>query len=388
MTFTSFSLYHSNGGPHRQLGTCPRLGLALLLALAPLFSAGDEEDWAYATAGKQFSFPRDHGSHPEYRIEWWYLTGHLFAGERRFGFESTFFRLAQEPGGKRRGTLFDESQIYMTHMALSDLAEEKFYHEERLNREGWNAYARTEDLDTRNGNWHLRRNPDNSLRLDGSIQSRVRFGLDLVPAKPHVLFGENGISVKGRAEGAASYYITFTRLQASGELRVDGEDFEVTGTAWMDHEISSSQLDEDQVGWDWTSVQFDDGRELMLYMLRLREGGYSEFSQLYWIDENAGLTRQNPGEFEWIAGGEWESPETGAIYPIAPRFVTTDPKTGVRRTFQLLPLMENQEMSGKLGGVPYWEGACDVIDVGANQVVGRAYLELAGYVEGLEEQLR
>ena len=241
--------------------------------------------------------------------------GHLFSGERRFGFESTFFRLAQRPGAKVTLENFDDSQVYMAHMALSDLETKTFHHEERFNREGWNAHAKVEDLDLRNGNWTLLRQKDGTLKLEGSIQSKIAFSLNLSPQKQHVIFGENGISIKGRDKRAASYYITWPRLKTTGTLRCDGKSFPVTGSAWMDHEISSSQLDENQEGWDWLSVQFDDGREIMLYMLRLKEGGYSEFSQLVWIDKDGRLTHQKPDQFSWQPGGEWKSKETGSQLP-------------------------------------------------------------------------
>ena len=345
--------------------------------------------FAIAKAGKKMEFPVDHGSHPDFKIEWWYLTGHLYSneGKRRFGFESTFFRLAQQADNSTTNETFGADQIYMAHMAISDLENRKFYHEERLNREGWNAYSKVGDLDTRNGNWSLIRSKDNQLQLEGSIQSKVSFSLNFIPVKEHVIFGENGVSKKGRNPESASYYITWPRLTTSGTLTVNGEELQVKGSSWMDHEISSSQLDEDQTGWDWVSIQFDDGRELMAYMLRLKQGGYSEYSKMVWIGKDGSLTHQSPNKFTWKPSGIWNSPKTGANYPIEPSFTTVDPETGKERTFKIRPIMKQQEMEGKLGGVPYWEGACDVLDENGNGV-GKAYLELAGYVDGLNERLR
>ncbi|MDF1755576.1 MAG: lipocalin-like domain-containing protein [Verrucomicrobiales bacterium] len=363
--------------------------LAILFCLFSKPALADEPAFAFATPDRKLSFPKDHGNHPDFKIEWWYLTGHLFdETDRRFGFEATFFRLAQRPGAPASASLFDDAHIYMAHMAVTNLENQKFYHEERFNREGWNAFSKVGDLDVRNGNWSLKREPSGEMQLEGSIQSKSAFSLNLTPEKPHVIFGENGVSKKGRSESAASYYITWTRLKADGTLKIDGKDLIVKGSAWMDHEISSSQLESDQTGWDWVSVQFEDGRELMAYMLRLKEGGYSAFSKLVWIGKDGKLHHQKTDEFSWKPGGGWKSPETGATYPIRPQFTTRDPDTGEERTFQVSPLMEAQEMSGKLGGVPYWEGACDVIDKSTGKVVGRAYLELAGYVPGLTERLK
>lgn len=360
------------------------------LCLSSIWIATAEEPaFSFATPDRKLSFPEDHGNHPDFKIEWWYLTGHLFdKSGQRYGFESTFFRLGQKPGEPIGASQFDTSHIYMAHMAMSDPGAEEFYHEERFNREGWNAWSKTGDLDVRNGSWTLKRNPDDGvLSLFGSIQSKVDFTLVLEPLKPHVIFGENGVSRKGRSESAASYYITWPRLEVSGILNHRGREIEVTGSAWMDHEISSSQLEADQTGWDWVSIQFDDGRELMAYMLRLKDGGYSPYSKMVWIDQGGGLIHQKTDEFQWVPGGPWHSNETGATYPIRPKFTTTDPATGKQRTFQIVPLMEKQEMTGKLGGVPYWEGACDVTD-DSGKTVGKAYLELAGYVDGLSEKLR
>ncbi len=371
------------------LHLCVRLLVIAALTYPAIAPCQDgPKDFAIARPGKVYAFPAGHGSHPDYKIEWWYLTGHLFSEtQRRFGFEATFFRLAQRPEPTEPEGAFGDSQIYMAHMAITDVQQQAFYHEERFNREGWNAYARVGDLDVRNGNWSLVRNAgDGTLQLEGSIQSKGGFSLNLNPAKEHVIFGENGVSKKGRAESAASHYITWTRLLAQGTLQLGGETFQVKGTTWMDHEISSSQLDEDQTGWDWVSIQFEDGRELMAYMLRLRQGGYSPYSKLVWIEKDGTLTHLTPDQFSWHPGGDWTSPDTGATYPISPHFTAHDPLTGQDRTIHIHPLMPEQEMTGKLAGVPYWEGACDVVEKG--KTIGRAYLELAGYVDGLTDQLK
>ena len=178
--------------------------LLSLLLVATLASA---EEWKIASSEHQFAFPRDHGSHPDYAIEWWYLTGHLFAknDDRRFGYQATFFRLGQSGArnGNRLGRSplpgFDDSQIYMSHMAVTDLATGEFFHEERLNRNSWDAYATVDDLDVRNGNWTLRRTSDSptTMEMTGSVRSDVSFAVSLTAAKPHVLFGDRGVSRKG-----------------------------------------------------------------------------------------------------------------------------------------------------------------------------------------------
>lgn len=359
---------------------CPILFLLVYSALAA-------EEWSLPQAGRRFEFPRDHGSHPEFRIEWWYLTGHLESGENRFGFQATFFRLGRQPNPTENSPDFGKGTFYLAHMALSDAAKKRFHHEERLNRAGWDAHAATDQLDIANGNWSLRMEGD-TIRLEGTIDAEVSLSLELRPGKPLVVFGEDGVSRKGAEASAASHYLTFTRLGASGNLRIGDATMDVTGEAWMDHEISSSQLDRNQIGWDWTAIQFTDGREIMGYVLRNRDGSFSPFSQLYWIDREGKTTNQPIGDFAWEPGGPWKSRATGATYPIRPTLVTVDPTTEAKRRFRLEPVFDEQELTGGVGGVSYWEGACDVIDEETGKVVGRAYLELTGYADDLGDRLR
>lgn len=338
------------------------------------------DGFAVPQAGKIFSFPRDHGSHPEFKIEWWYVTGHVFtagAGSRRFGFQATFFRQAAPD---------HTTQLQLAHMAIIDVSTGKFLHQERLNRAGWDAMTATETLDVRQGNWSLRLSDPAALagaerfELQGGVQAEAALTLTLVPAKPLVVFGENGVSRKGAAPTAASHYLTFSRLRAEGRLTLGTEQLAVRGEAWMDHEISSSQLDANQVGWDWAGVQFHDGRELMLYQLRTREGGVDPASSLTWVAAD-GATSQK--KFTWEVLETWKSLATGAVYPARVALATTDPMTGaaVRYTFE--PLASDQELKGRLGGIAYWEGACRVRDA-AGRDVGSAYLEFTGYAAELK----
>ena len=367
----------------------PRLAIVILLLLGGLFLSGSGAvaEWSKPRVGHVLKFPRDHGSHPDFKIEWWYLTGHLFAGDRRFGFQATFFRLGQRPESDPEGEAFGDAQIYMAHMGLSDPETGEFYHQERLNRAGWNAGAKEGDLQVFNGDWKLER-VGNFLELAGSVRSEVRFDLRLLPHKPQVIFGEEGISRKGPEGTAASYYITFPRLDLEGTLLLGEEKLEVAGEAWMDHEISSSQLDRNQIGWDWAAFQFYDGREIMGYVLREKDGSVSPYSKLVWIDREGNLTHQKAAEYRWIHQGEWESPKTGAVYPISPQIETTDPETGKRRKFLLQPTMAAQEMVGGSGGVSYWEGACDIVDVETDEIIGRAFLEMTGYADNIAEKLQ
>ena len=330
--------------------------LALVLYYISLGQALSQKQWSYPTKGYVYQFPKDHGSHPNYKIEWWYITGHVKGDDNDYiGFESTFFRIGQK----------EESDIHLAHMAITDIKRQNFYHEERLNKEGWNAYSKTGDLDLKNGNWTLKRSKDNEFFLNFSVKSDFLINLKLTPQKPLVIFGEDGISKKGPSKTAASHYITFSRLGVSGTILSDKKELKVTGNAWMDHEISSSQLDENQVGWDWVSVQLNDNREVMAYILRTKDGSISDFSKLVWISEDGELTHQTPDEFQWIQNGNYKSSETGAVYPISPSFTTKDPKSGTIRKFTVIPLMEEQEKSNYEENFPEyldWSNAFEVLE--------------------------
>ena len=344
-----------------------------------------EEKWNVPRVGHKLTFPRDHGSHPDFKIEWWYLTGHLFSDTERFGFQATFFRLGQRPEDVPKGELFGDEQIYMAHMGISHPDTNTFLHEERLNRGGWDAGASLEGLNVKNGNWKLVEK-GGGMELVGSVRSEASYKLCLRPHKQHVIFGEEGISRKGPEGTASSYYITFPRLNAEGEISFQGETYSVAGEAWMDHEISSSQLDRNQIGWDWACLQFYDGREIMGYVLRTDSGEPSEYSKFVWIDPTGKLTHQKLGDYRWIHDGAWKSPKTGAEYPISPRIETVDPNLGELRTFQLKPTMDGQEMANGSGGVSYWEGACDIWE--GDEIVGRAFLEMTGYADSIADKLR
>lgn len=336
-----------------------------------------------------FEFPRDHGAHPDFKIEWWYITGHLTTTEdqpRRFGFQATFFRNAAPRDLLSKSTgdappSFGHDQIYLAHMALIDVQTGRFLHQERLNRAGWNASASTRTLDVVNGDWSLRMTGEGeTMKLTGGVKAEASFSLTLSPLKPLVLFGDGGYSRKGPAPTAASYYLTYSRLAANGELTLGGVQSRVTGTAWMDHEISSSQLDKDQVGWDWLSVQFKDGRELMFYALRKTDGSFDPASSLTWIDRDGKATRAN---FRWEPVSRWTSPRSGASYPSRIRLTTTDPADSRERVFLIEPLHPDQELGGDLGGVTYWEGACRVVAENGEEA-GSAYMELTGYDRAIE----
>lgn len=334
-----------------------------------------DDGFALPQPGRQFQFPRDHGSHPEFKIEWWYITGHLFSGDRRFGFQATFFRRAERAEGSG-----EVRQLHLAHMAVVDVATGRFLHQERLAREGWDAEASTSTLDLRNGGWSLRFvDASDRMQLKGNVRGDARLTLELEPRKPLVFFGENGVSRKGDDATAASHYLTFTRLGTRGALTLGDQTFQVEGEAWMDHEISSSQLSRDQAGWDWISIQLSDMREVMVYRLRKRDGTSDPASRLYWIGKEGNPI---PAPFEWVTRTTWTSPFSKSTYPALVELRTREPETGKDVVFTVTPVVPDQELRGGVVGIDYWEGACDV-DLDGKKRSGRAYMELTGYAKDL-----
>ena len=346
--------------------------------------------------GRRFEWPRDHGRHDGFKIEWWYVTGQLTAEDgRELGYQLTFFRNAgPTPGGgmgAAQPSLFAHAPLHLAHCAVVDVASGRFLHESRINREGWDAGASAETLKVHNGWWRLERTTSGpgpeTMDLRAGVRGEASLELRLVAEKPVVVFGTNGVSRKGRDPTAASHYLTFTRLRTEGTARVGGASARVQGVSWMDHEFSSSQLEAGQSGWDWACVILDDGTEIMAYRMRREDGGTDPFSTLAWVGSDATPRHVGPDRFQWEVTGRWTSGVTGARYPNRVRLTAPAFQGTGTRALSLEPLLDAQEIVDPLGGVAYWEGACRVRDE-SGKVVGRAYLELAGYVGRLRDKFR
>lgn len=339
----------------------------------------------------KFDFPRDHGSHPDFKIEWWYLTGHLFGPDNeRFGYQATFFRRAGSPPEKATegSEAFRSDEILLFHIALLHERSGKFIHDEKLSRSGWDAQADPKRLSVRVGDSSLSQ-PDpqkEAFELDAHLRNEARFHLRFAPKKTLVVFGKEGVSRKGDSPTAASWYLTFPRLQTEGTIWFENKPVPVKGETWMDHEISSSQLTGDQAGWDWAGIQLDDGREIMTYRLRKKDGSTDPASALCWVQKDGALRHFSSAEFRWQGAGQWQSPHSKARYPIPVRLTCTDPQTAQPVEFTLEPLANDQELGGGLSGLSYWEGACRVRQNG--RTVGSAYVELTGYSQDLSERLK
>jgi predicted secreted hydrolase len=334
--------------------------------------------------------PRDHGSHPDHGIEWWYWVGHLNAVDsgKNFGFQSTIFRLAGDPekSGETQSEPFGNQNLFLVHTALSDLEEEKYIHHERVMREGWQARSSEKTLSLTVGGVKVSLlEKENRHKVVTRYPDGAKLELMFKPSKPLVSFGDRGLSRKGADPASVSWYWSYTRLEAKGTLFQNGEEIAVEGIAWMDHEISSSQLGEDLAGWDWTCMQLDDGTELKAYRLRKKDGGSDPWSAVYWIDQKGNTERVYADSFTWKTLDTWTSPKTGLQYPTSVEVSVKHPTNG-QQVYQLRPLLDAQEFTGNRADNAYWEGACEVLNEDGKRI-GLAYLELAGYGGGLGARL-
>jgi predicted secreted hydrolase len=335
-----------------------------------------------AVPGYQYEFPRDHFNHPEFQTEWWYTTGNLTADDgRRFGFELTFFRQGVVRDPDKTGN-WEIQDLYLAHLALSDLDGGKFYHSERTNRAG-PGLAGIDEAQKRiwNGNWEIRWDADEEvLRV---VDERFSLSFSLHSEKPPVIHGENGVSQKAAGLGHASHYISFTRLKTRGTIELNGQSIPVKGTSWMDHEFFTHQMEAQQVGWDWLSIQLEDNTELMLYQFRRTDGTIDRFSSGTYVDAQGKPLHLSSAEFVLVPGGEsWKSPATSAPYPISWKMEI--PKLGMK--LEATTRLKSQELTGNSKLAPsYWEGAISIQGTrGATEIRGVGYLEMTGYDRPIE----
>lgn len=339
---------------------------------------GVEEDQPYARAiqPRKFVFPNDHGPHPQFKTEWWYYTGNLFSeSKRRFGYQLTFFRSALTPEDQKRSSNWATNQIYMAHFALTDVKSERFYHFERFSRGSLGLAGATADpFRVWLENWSAGGKIGETLPMKLSAsEGDVAIELHLESAKPIVLQGEKGLSQKSAKPGNASYYYSITRMPTSGSIIISDESFQVSGTSWLDREWSTSALGEGQVGWDWFSLQFDDGRELMYYQIRLKDGTADPLSSGVLVDTDGSTQRLKPSDIDIKVLNHWRSSKSGANYPAKWRVAIK--KEGI--SLEIEPVLAEQELNTT---VRYWEGAVTVqVKDSAGILAGFGYVELTGY---------
>jgi predicted secreted hydrolase len=356
-------------------------GVALAGAPPPtqvtgLLGQQDAAGFAQVLAPRAFSFPQDHGPHPQFRQEWWYFTGNLDAADgERLGFELTFFRYALAPGAAAEpaagASAWRTDQLYMAHFAVTDVARGRFRSAQKLSRGALGlAGAQADPLRVWIDDWSLTATAS-GWRLRAAGQGYA-LELDLTPAGAPVLNGEAGFSRKSDEPGAASYYYSLPRIAVRGQLRRDGEPLAVHGLAWCDREWGSGGLGARQVGWDWFALQLEDGTALMFYALRGRDGARDPHSAGTWIGTDGETRALKSGEVLLEVTGHWLGADR-VRYPSGWRLRV--PSLALEVTVQ--PVLADQE----LRGTPrYWEGAVDVSGTRAGERLGgRGYAELVGY---------
>jgi predicted secreted hydrolase len=345
---------------------------AVLFFLQPLMA-----QYHNALPGYRFEVPRDYFNHSNFQTEWWYYTGNVKSAEgRKFGFELTFFRQAvsRDPA---KTAAWDIKDIYLAHLALSDLDGGRFFRAERINRSDPGVAGVSEAISLIwNGNWQVRW--ESSGQKLQAIDERFELHLTLHSEKPPVIHGESGVSQKAEGPGRASHYISLTRLATSGSIELSGKKFEVTGTSWMDHEFFTRQLEASQTGWDWLSLQLTDNTELMLFRIRRNDGSIDPYSAGTYIDAQAKTTHLRTSDFTLQPLEEkWTSPATHATYPVQWKIIV--PRFGLE--LEAKTQLVSQEFAGKTNLVPkYWEGA--IVLTGrrnAQPLSGVGYLEMTGY---------
>ncbi len=373
-------------------GTLKPLSISLLallmLAFIPLALAFQYQS---ALPGYTYHFPQDHASHPSYKTEWWYYTGHLKTAQgKRYGYELTFFRVGSDAKQVQPKSTnpWNTNNLYAAHFALSDENNRQFHYSEKLNRAGLNvAGARTDTYYTWNELWSVEQLGDKMLLRADSPDGKQDIHLLLSSEKAPVIHGLNGVSQKASCKGCASHYYSLTRLKTEGVLFLDGKATPVTGLSWMDHEFGSNQLAANQKGWDWFSVQFNDNTELMLYLLRQDNGAIDPNSSGTWVDLNGESHHLTLNDFTVKTTGQsWTSPATKGKYPMG--WQVSVPSQ--RLNFSVTPAFQNQELFTKGStGVAYWEGSA--IAQGSRYgkpITGQAYVEMTGYAaQGVKGKL-
>jgi predicted secreted hydrolase len=355
-----------------------------------------------ADGSRPLTFPEDFGAHPDFRTEWWYYTGNLQTPEgRHFGFELTFFRVGLLPPTVELPTdsqWYDRS-LYFAHFAVSDIASERFFAFERYSRPGPPA-PRLGPTPSRGGrpawygpgrlagaqgdpyrvwleDWNVTERAPGVYRLQAA-QAEITLELTLTDEMGIVLHGENGYSRKGKNASNASYYYSQPRLRADGFIQVDGSRYTVSGLTWKDHEFSTGVLDENQIGWDWFSLQFEDGGALMLFQLRELDGGTSDSSSGTFIPRRGIPQPVQNSNFEITVLDKWRSPHTQGVYPAAWEIRLFEPGC----VLEVYPWMADQEIN--FPAVTYWEGAVRFEGVcNGAPARGNGYIELTGYAGNL-----
>ena len=386
-SFSASQLLNFYGAARRVFPLFTTLAIISLIIFSPptikAAPLGTAEDWKQAIGPWQWSFPRDHGAHPAYRTEWWYFTGNLKDKDgKQYGYQLTFFRQGLSFIASQPDNPWSIRDVYLAHFALVDGSSGKFWYHDRATRTGPGlAGAGTGSMDVWTLNWSAKM-IGNTIYLKAHL-GEMSLDLELSPRKPKIFHGEKGLSTKGPNPGQASYYYSFTDLASKGTIRtpLSQKPIDVTGTSWFDQEFGSNVLSPDQVGWDWFGIHLSDGRDLMLFQLRKKDGTIEPASSGTIVEKDGTSRYLRQSDIVLKVLTQWKSPKSGGTYPA--KWQISIPAAQIDIT--LAPIVADQELVTETStGVTYWEGAATGTGTsGGTAVTVEGYAELTGYAGSL-----
>ncbi|MFA5629573.1 MAG: lipocalin-like domain-containing protein [Dehalococcoidales bacterium] len=338
-------------------------------------SDSSTEGYSIANRVIDFSFPKDHAPHENFRNEWWYFTGNIYdeAGNR-FGYQLTFFRISLTPFAIERPSEWGTNQIYMAHFTISDIKNKQFYAFEKFNRDALGLAGFSEEPFRMNvENWYMLGTAEEFFpcRLYAS-ENGITLSLDVTPLKDVVFEGDNGLSYKSIDKTSASYYYSITRLASSGYIEIDGIKYNVSGNSWLDREWSTSTLSDEQGGWDWFSLQLNDDTEIVYFQLRYKDGSVYPYNEGLIVNKDGTTVKLETNDIALTVLDTWKSP-TGVVYPL--KWQAEVKPLG--KTLIVEAAFNGQELDLS---TRYWEGAINIYDSqNSGEIIGTGYLEMTGY---------
>jgi predicted secreted hydrolase len=350
-----------------------RLSLLLLVLLST--ALGTFAEWRVALPGWTQRFPEDHGAHTDFKTEWWYFTGNLESEDgHEFGYQLTFFRQGViDPSTQTPASRFIQRDMKFAHFAVSDISEKTFHHFQKVSRGAFGEAGFGNDAVVAwIENWTCELIGPHDFRLRAESEG-TSIDLELRSRRDPVWHGADQVSQKAEGPGRASHYYSLTRMETTGTVRIGDREWRVSGLTWFDHEWATNQLAAHQSGWDWFSLQFENGSELMLFQIRTKDGGRDPYSSGTWIAPDGSTTKIGVADFELKPTKWWTSPKTKGRYPIA--WNLDLPSNNL--SLQLEARFAKQELD--TGPFAYWEGAIRA----EGSLRGKGYLEMTGYSGGI-----
>ena len=349
-------------------------------SVSSAMGSADTAGFEKAVKERKFLFPEDNGAHSTFRTEWWYFTGNLTSKEgKRFGYQFTIFRNAISPLKMDSASAWSSNQVYMGHFAVTDIDNNKFYYFEKFSRDGNKlAGAEASPLKVWIEDWTVTETDAGKYEFPNvklsAKDKEISLDLELSLSKPIVLQGQNGLSQKSKEAGNASYYYSATRIETKGTIKIEGKDYKVEGSSWLDREWSTSALADYQKGWDWFSLQLDNNVEIMYYQLRNKDGSVDETSKGSIVFPDGKKENIKANEVELKVTEEWKNPDNKS-YPSG--WILNIPSRNISLTVR--SAVKNQELNVS---VKYWEGSVMIEGtVEGNKITGRGYTELTGYAD-------